>query len=154
MKRLMSIVFAMVLVFSLAATASAEVDLSGLTFDELIALKDQINLAIWNCEEWQEVEVPQGVWEVGADIPAGKWEIKAKTNAETRIIYGTEVKNGGTGVSARAYEHIKDPGYRNYDANKDVTSWIIEVKDGEYLQIEYGSAIFMPYSGKTSLGFK
>ena len=72
MKRTLCIILAFVLVLTLAPAAFADVDLSGMSFDELVALKDQINLALWNSADWQEVTVPQGVWQVGADIPAGK----------------------------------------------------------------------------------
>ena len=58
MKRFFCILFAFVLlpVFSLADLP----DLSGLSYDELVQLRDQINLAIWNSEEWEEVSVPSG----------------------------------------------------------------------------------------------
>ena len=142
------------MMLSISTVVFADIDLSGMNYDELVALKDQINLAIWNSEDWQEVEVPQGVWEVGEDIPVGKWEIKALPGAQTKIVYGTEVKEGGTDVTARSWQRIKDENYRNYDSNEDVTSWIIEVEEGYYLQVEDGPAVFMPYNGKLSLGFK
>lgn len=154
MRRILSLAICAIMMMAISITGFADFDLSGMSYDELVALKDQINLAIWNSNEWQEVEVPQGVWKVGEDIPAGKWEIKALPNADTYVKYGTEVKNGGTDVSSRSHERIKDAGYRNYDANSDVTSWVIEVKDGDYLQIDNGPAVFMPYSGKQTLGFK
>ena len=154
MKKALSLVICAALILSLAIVAYADFDLSGMSYDELVALKDQINLAIWNSAEWQEVEVPQGVWEVGADIPAGKWEIKALPGGDTYIVYGNEVKNGGTDVSARAYQDIVDPEYRNYKEGKDVTSWVIELENGNYVQIKFGNAVFMPYNGKPDLGFK
>lgn len=154
MKKALSFVICAVLILSLAVVGYADFDLSGMSYDELVALKDQINLAIWNSAEWQEVEVPQGVWAVGSDIPAGKWEIKALPGAETYIVYGTEVKNGGTDVSSKSHEHVIDPGYTKYEADKDVTSWVIDLDAGSYVQIKYGTAVFMPYSGKPALGFK
>lgn len=154
MKKMISIIISFVMILSLPFIGYAEIDLSGMSFDELVALKDQINLAIWNSEEWQEVEVPQGVWEVGSDIPVGKWEIKALPNSNTYIKVGKEVRDGGTDVKSKTSEEIRDPGYRHYDANKDVTSWVIELEDGDYLQVDFGPAVFMPYSGKPSLGFK
>ncbi len=50
-------------------------DLQGLSFNELLALREQINLAIWNSNEWQCVEVPAGNYTIGIDIPAGYWTI-------------------------------------------------------------------------------
>ena len=133
---------------------AAEIDLSGMSYLDLVLLKGKINLAIWNSQEWQEVTVPQGVWEVGVDIPAGKWEIKALPGAQTEVVYGDEVRNGGTEVSVQTYKYIRDIDFARYDPNEDVTSWIIELEEGYFVEIEYGSAVFMPYSGKPDLGFK
>ena len=152
MKRIICSVIA-VMLLSCTVPAS-EIDLSGLSYMELVLLKGKINLAIWNSQEWQEVEVPQGVWEVGADIPAGKWEIKALPGAYTHVTYGNELKNGGTDVKTKAYEFIYDPEFIRYDPNSDVTSWIIELEEGYYVEIDEGPAVFMPYSGKPDLGFK
>lgn len=52
MKKFVSLVVAFCLLFAVTS-ASAEVDLSGMTYAELVALKDQIDLAIWNSNEWQ-----------------------------------------------------------------------------------------------------
>lgn len=154
MKRALCIILALVLVLALAPAAFADVDLSGMTFDELVALKDQINLALWNSADWQEVTVPQGVWEIGADIPAGKWTILPEPFGETYIKIGNETKNGGTDVSSKTSELIKDKDYRNFDASKDITSWNVELEAGQFLQVDYGPAVFTPYAGKPSLGFK
>lgn len=153
MKKLISLLCVFVLVLALAPAAFA-VDLNGMSYDELVALKDQINLAIWNSAEWQEVEVPQGVWEVGADIPAGKWTIKALPEADTYLKVGTSLQDGGTSVNFKKTQRIKDAGYRDYDPNSDITSWTYDFKNGEYVQIDYGPAVFTPYAGKPSLGFK
>lgn len=154
MRKVITICITLALVLSLAPAAFADVDLSGMTFDELVALRDQIDLAIWNSQEWQEVEVPQGVWLVGEDIPVGKWTIKALPAADTYIKTGPELKNGGTDVDFKTRQVIKDSGYRDYDAKSDVTSYTIDLKAGTYVQIEYGPAVFTPYAGKPSLGFK
>ena len=49
------------MMLSISTVVFADIDLSGMNYDELVALKDQINRAIWNSDDWQEVEVPQGV---------------------------------------------------------------------------------------------
>ena len=154
MKRALCIIMALVLVLALAPAAFADVDLSGMTFDELVALKDQINLALWNSADWQEVTVPQGVWEIGADIPAGKWTILPTPFADTYIKIGSETKNGGTEVNSKVSQRIKDKDYRDFDASKDITSWNVELEAGQFLQVDYGPAVFTPYAGKPSLGFK
>ena len=131
-----------------------DIGLEGKSYDELVALKDQINKAIWDSAEWQEVEVPQGVWEVGADIPAGKWTILPGASGNTFVKVGTEIKDGGTDVSSKASASVRNDTYKYYKAESDLTSWTYEFTAGEYVKIEFGSAIFTPYAGKPSLGFK
>lgn len=154
MKRVFSLVLACVLILALAPAAFADVDLSGLTFDELVALKDQINLALWNSADWQEVTVPQGVWQVGADIPAGKWTIKPIPWGHSYIRIGNELKDAGTDVKGIASETVNDPDYTYYDATTDKTEWTVDLTEGQYIVVNYGDCIFTPYAGKPSLGFK
>ena len=154
MKRTLCIVLAFILVLALAPAAFAEWDLSGLTFDELVALKDQINRAMWDSADWQEVTVPQGVWQVGADIPAGKWTIKPVPWGHSYIRIGNELKDAGTDVKGIASETVNDPDYEYYDAVKDKTEWTVDLSAGQYVVINYGDVIFTPYAGKPSLGFK
>lgn len=154
MRKVITICITLALVLSLAPAAFADVDLSGMTFDELVALKDQINLALWNSADWQEVTVPQGVWQVGADIPAGKWTIKPVPWGHSYIRIGNELKDAGTDVKGIASETINDPDYEYYDAVKDKTEWTVDLSSGQYIVINYGDVIFTPYAGKPSLGFK
>ena len=154
MKRTLCIILAFVLLITLAPAAFAEWDLSGLSYDDLVALKDQVQRAMWDSADWQEVTVPQGVWEVGADIPAGKWTILAAPFGHTYIRIGSETKNGGTEVSPKVTQRIEDKDYKDYDASEDVTSWNVELVEGQFLQVDYGPCIFTPYAGKPSLGFK
>lgn len=148
MKRVFVLILAVLLI---GALASAEVDLSGMTFDELVSLKDQINLAIWNCQEWQEVTVPMGVWKVGEDIPAGHWSITSNRWAHIQV---------GTALSATGHEiDIMGTSYwysQSIDPNdpSEPSEIDYEFKDGEYVVIEYGDVIFTPFAGKPSLGFK
>ena len=88
MKKLITVILILALILPVAALADLP-DLSGLSFNELVQLRDQLNLAIWNSQEWQ-VTVPIGVWKVGEDIPVGKWTIRAASeneNVGTYIVY-------------------------------------------------------------------
>ncbi len=157
MKKVLSFLIAFCLAVSFVPAAFAEWDLSGMSFDELVALKDQINLAIWNSAEWQEVTVPQGVWQVGADIPAGKWTIKPLQGASTSVETGTSVSEDGTSIpfgSMISIKTIVSTAHKRFDASKHVSEWSVDLHDGEYVKIDDGPAIFTPYVGKPSLGFK
>jgi len=153
MKRLVSVV---VCVLLLICSASAEeLDLSAMTFDELVALREQLNLAIWESEEWQEVTVPAGVWKVGEDIPAGHWTIRPIPNTYILVTYcdklneyGKEPAIGWQGwcdnLTARGEKDL------TYGEPREVD---LDMVDGMYL-LNSGTVIITPYTGKPDLGFK
>lgn len=160
MKKIALLVFALIL----SASALAEIDLSGMTYDELVALKDQINLAIWNSEEWQEVTVPQGRWIVGEDIPAGKWTVKCATMSVDSaalsfaiVTYGERLDDDNDISSSGRYDtFVVHNAYHDFYEKGKVTHVTIDLYDGDIVDIDTGYApvVFMPYSGKPILGFK
>ena len=155
MKKLFALLCILILV---PCMAMAEIDLSGMSYDELVALQERINLAIWNSKEWQEVTVPQGVWKVGEDIPEGHWTITAAGNY-TSIETGTALDDIGKDIDiwqSDGYfcEHIYSPSYFAFDVNQHVQKLDIKLKNGIYIIISSGNAVFTPYAGKPSLGFK
>jgi hypothetical protein len=132
-------------------------DISGLSFDELIQLRDQINLAIWNSQEWQEVTVPPGVYEIGKDIPSGHWSVRpAKGCGPDYIIYASASKDQGHDVDLFAgfyiMEGICDPSSPYYSGEYK-TSTDIDMESGFFVRLDC-TMIFSPYSGKPDLGFK
>ena len=149
-------IFSVFLVFLFLPVVSFAVDLSGMSFNELVALKNQIDLAIWKSSEWQEVLVPQGLWQVGVDIPAGHWTITATGKSYCRIKYG-DVLDDSNEISYRSQNYQSEYIYSKnsvlYDENSSRVQMDIDMKDGFYVQIEQGNCIFTPYSGKPLLGF-
>lgn len=151
------ITLAALFVLSIPCLALADVDLTGMSYDDLVALKDQINLAMWQCEEWQEVTVPQGVWQVGVDIPVGHWTIKAYDGANTSIKYGARLDETGLDIGfgdSDVYKSVKSPLRSTFKQGDDLVQIDIDAKDGYYFVISNGDAVFTPYTGKPSLGFK
>ena len=151
----------MILLLALAlllpVVAAAQVDLSGMSYAELVELRDQINLAMWASDEWQEVTVPQGVWVVGEDIPAGHWTIKAAEGAFSYVKYGDKLDESGKDIDyspAAISEIITSPMASFYNETSDRTEIDVDAQAGYYFVIDSGSVIFTPYSGKPSLGFK
>ena len=147
--------YIMVFLFVFGASYAEDIDLSGMSYDELVALKGRINLAIWNSQEWQEVEVPAGVWEVGVDIPAGHWVIRPVPDTFISVVYcdildeyGKAPGRGWTGwngtLTAQDEKSITAHEPREVDLN---------MKEGMYF-INRGSVIFTPFAGKPDLGFK
>ena len=156
MKRLLAIILVLI---SLVSFASAEVDLSGMTYDELVALKDQINLAIWNSQEWQEVTVPQGEWVVGQDIPVGKWTIEcADVSRDSISLKSCSVKTEYTdnrGWKTGDYYSLYNPNNEYYEDGK-ATEAVLETIEGMIIEVDitYAPVVFTPYTGKPDLGFK
>ena len=130
-------------------------DLSSMSFDELVALKDKINLAIWNSQEWQEVKVPAGLYKVGEDIPAGKWTVLAPDGTYNLVKWGTKPDASGTQLEHNdGSTFIYSTSYESFNPDNDRSQLDIELLDGMYFYVDYGVAIFTPYKGKPDLGFK
>ena len=142
-----------------------KIDLSGLSYDELVALKDRINLAIWNSEDWQEVTVPQGVWKVGEDIPAGTWTVRCADIGrdgymmrECDFSWGENLAKNGLAVEWKGRYDLVTIYNPNNEYYKEgyLTEYTFTVQNGDYIIIDgaYNKAVFTPYAGKPSLGFK
>ena len=158
MKKLNTIILALALILPAAAFADLP-DISGLSYDELVQLKDSINLAMWNSSEWQEVTIPAGVWEVGKDIPEGHWSIRNGVENQLILIvytdkldeYGKDVAYGWNGWQGSLCNKKNRDGsdkWPEYPREAD-----IDMKAGMYF-INKEPVIFTPYTGKPDLGFK
>jgi len=154
MKRTFCIILAFVLLITIAPAAFADVDLSGMSFDELVALKDQINLALWNSVDWQEVTVPQGLYKVGSDIPAGKWTVKAPVGSYTVVKIGSQVDENGTDVDYHGESKpICGDNYSGFAPSSACAFWTVELREDQYVSVKNGDCVFTPYAGN-NLGFK
>ena len=153
MKRFISVLLLLCL---LNVQAIAEIDLSGLTFDELVELRQKCQLEMMSRSEWKEVQVPQGVWEVGKDIPAGDWIIKCADIGQTNVNMRICVVAWGEGYPRdETFEYKKRFGritvanpdnkyYEEYE-NGTPTEAKIHLEAGQYIVIEnhFNAAIFM-----------
>lgn len=155
MKKLL-LVLSLLLAVTICAHAE-DIDLSGLSYAELVALKDRINLAMWESDEWQEVIVPQGVWIVGEDIPAGHWTMKPAGNS---VILNIGDRLGPDGISISSYssiwvnEFIVSSNSPTFDQFNHRDEFSYELENGHYIIITGSSVVFTPYTGKPDLGFK
>ena len=163
MKKIISLLIVSVLLIPCAFADS--IDISSLSFSELMTLRHRCQLAMMESEEYQEVTVPQGLWEVGVDIPVGKWIVKCADTARDRLFLGECHISWGTGKpnSEGIFEYdnrkgrasVYNPNNDNYDEG-EVTEIIIEVEIGDFIYIDssYNKAVFCTYTGKPDLGFK
>lgn len=153
MKKLVCVCLSFLFMFSL--TAFAEVDLSGMSFDELSALRDEALKAMMALDEWQSVEVPAGTYEIGVEIPAGHWNISAAGDQFINLEWGPDLEDGGVQISYlsiydQVFLSLKDGKYAAM-YEQDTVSW--KLTEGSYLRIEGGSVVFTPYTG-ASFSFK
>lgn len=131
-------------------------DIESMSYDELVALKDKINLAMWNSKEWKEVRVPQGVYTVGEDIPEGKWTIKAGNAQCVSLTWCDKLDASGMAASFESeiyvYKVLIDRNNAIYETgNEEETTFTM--KNGQFIIVELGEVIFTPYAGKKDLGF-
>lgn len=157
MKKLTCIVLSMALLCCLVLPVCAEdIDLSALTWEELLELKAAITLEQLTRDEWEEVDVPQGVYKIGEDIPAGKWTIRCKVGNRLRFAWSADLDDSGHDINfftACDIAHLTNPEYKYYEAGDDV-EYTFEAINGYYIVIEDSPATFTPYAGTKDLGFK
>ena len=159
MKKLLSFILVLLMCSPLAL---ADIDLSGLSFEELAKLRDQCQYEMWQRNEWQEVRVPQGIWEVGVDIPAGEWTVMCADEGLWDFAYitiGSKLNINKTEIeyswdTSTVMIYKASTNNDNYKGNS--TSANITLVKGQYIDIAYNycAVIFTPYTGKPSLGFK
>lgn len=139
MKKTVCFLLCIGVLFACLNVSKAEsIDLSSMSFEELLTLQQKVNQAIFSCDEWKEVEVPLGVWDIGKDIPAGRYELVPGENASTYtypyIVYYLERHENGTPNKIRGQYRIKSG-----------ETLVIELFEGNVLKIEDCSVIFRKY---------
>lgn len=131
--------------------------LDNLTYQDLISIKDRLNLAIWNSYRWDRVVVPAGVYRVGKDIPVGNWKIEAPDTSYINISYGSALNDIHLNMelSYLAWDiSLYNETYKRYKKG-DITSTDIDAEEGFFVGIKMGVyACFTPVTEKKGLGFK
>ncbi len=159
MKRITALIAALLL---LASTAVAEIDLSGMTLEEMIELHEQIQLALF--EQAKSVVVPQGIWLVGKDIPAGTYLIRCAdlSRSESSMRFCT-FKWGTTkpddlgffeGKTQIGLVSLYNPNNSHYIEGQ-TSELVVELEDGMYVYIgKINNRVeFFQYTGTPSFSF-
>lgn len=149
MKKLLAVLLVLCL---LPWVYAEDIDLSGLSFEELRALQNRIAEEIVSRPEWKMVSVPPGIYKIGVDIPAGDWCIKCGKSEYgfVSLIYNDEINEAGTKVETLRNEFYGMI-YENGD-DKHMEFLNVKLIAGYYLQIDLGQAIFTP-PVRIDLGF-
>ena len=132
MKKALCFILITILTLFTFTVYADSIDLSGMSFDDLKALQEQVNTALWASDGWKEVTVPVGVYVVGSEIPAGKWTIKrAFPNEYSYFRVGQRFENG----------EVCD-----YSFTSDLESEInVILVEGSYIEITYFPVVFTKY---------
>lgn len=155
MKRFCAAVSAVLLAACLVTPATAVgVDLSAMSWGELLELKAEINRELCSRDEWEQVEVPQGVWVVGEDIPEGMWTVTAGSGYALLLKWGYSLRENGNVDWSKSPSNVENIYPANDAENGEMTQYSFEAKKGMHIQVEYATAIFTTYTGKPDLGFK
>lgn len=136
MKKLLALILVAMMV---AFHASAEnVNLDGMSVEQLQSLQDRIQKALWNHPDIEEVTVPAGLYQIGKDIPAGKWQIFALPSAKAKIDYGSKLNSSKTSVSwvsSGDSKTVYGTRYWAYDEG-DLTSWTLTLTTTYYIEFD------------------
>lgn len=135
MRRLFALVLVFLMMFCSVATAES-IDLTALTFEELIALRQEIDMLLFASDEYKDVPVPAGDYVIGEDIPAGTYSLDSDGYAMISVY--ADASKDLMGMDAC------------HSVGGGETVGKIELKDGQVIEIQMGSIIFKTYTG---LGF-
>ena len=157
MKRLLCLFLALVL-FPVVSLADLP-DLSGLSFDELVMLRQEALLAMWNSEQWQEVRVPAGVYEIGTEIPEGYWTLTPNSGDAVWFVYCDQLNESRTtfGPDCDVWDTYMVNSARTlkkeYVDKSALHELNIYLNAGRFIIVPC-ETVFTPYTGKPDLGFK
>lgn len=112
--------------------AAEAIDLSGMSFAELQELQAKVMQQLWTNEEWIEVEVPVGVYEVGDEIPAGKWMVSRSDNKYAYFRVANEYSNG----EVHSYTQT---------TNLETPAKVI-LENGQYIEVSNHPVVFTTYT--------
>lgn len=153
-----ALIIFLLFVLCIPCACSEEINLDALSFQQLAALRDRIQLVMMQRDEWQEVTVPQGVYEVGKDIPEGEWTISAAPGGSSIVIICDALDRTGASDSYSGKYHemfqIDSKSYIYYSEGVSRLTVNANLKSGLYVVIKISGVVFTPYTGKPDLGFK
>ena len=123
------------------------------TLTELLALEEQIRMALKETDQWQETTLPLGAYQVGTDIEAGHWMFLPPDDESLPIVtWGTELDETGWFFDYEneiLSETIMHPNHYsavsrdNWHRSLDLT--LIE---NTYIVVQRNEVVYTPYIGK------
>ena len=152
MKRFVGLLLVL-MVFTCGTAAAEHIDMTGISYEELAELVTRAHYEMMQSDEWEEVQVPIGLYLIGRDIPAGKWEVEVDGNLYgMSVIYFLGVKLNENKTELDAWD--TKTSFITISPNstgRAITT--ITLQTGYYFQVASYPCIFRHYSG-TPFTFK
>lgn len=124
-----------VFIFLVPSFALADIDLSGMDYDDLIALKQQVDLLIMQSDHYKEITLTIGLWKVGQDIPAGTY-ILSPSSDYSSVVYGSTVEDTENSMNAFDLGNVGE-----FLDSGD--TWRLTLSEGKYVYISHGPVTFI-----------
>ncbi len=134
MKKLITIILILAMLLRAAALADLP-DISGLSNDELLELREKIQLQLFSSKLVDGITVPPGEYIIGEDIPEGSYRVCAiSLERNSMVIIYSAGKNVLTSYA------IGDL-YGAYEVGK------LPLENGMIIEVDFAPVIFYPYAG-------
>lgn len=111
MKNIVSVFLCLVILScALTVPAARAENVSEMSYERLIQLRQRVDQEIISRPEWKEVTVPAGIYKIGEDIPAGTYSIRLPNadGCENFSVWGKEYENYIDGGGCIASELLDD----------------------------------------------
>ena len=135
MKKLAAFILALCLMVPVLSLADpVTIDLSEMSFEDLVALKNEVNAAIIATGESKDVAVPMGDYIVGRDIPAGAYKASMSRGAVVAMLVIYDKPDGDILGFYTTSEEDPEIG-------------LIQLEDGNLLEITFAAFVFNKFAG-------
>lgn len=144
MKKLVALVLVMLLALSFSY-ASAEVKIDdGIPLSQKQAILLTVLESMWQSDEWQRVEVPAGVYEIGVEIPEGEWTISDDSMFIVGV--GTKLDETKTGIDKKSQKF-----WDLINMKEFTNGWTVKLVKGDFIYLSDSVTFTTPIKGQ---GFK
>lgn len=125
---------------------------------DLVSLREDITLSLLSSPEYESVNVPAGVYQVGTDIPEGKWSLTSSVKTDMDI--GSKLKDNGHEIQYGGDYYVTDSDLRFtygylYKDNEYVPTIYqnVDLPMDAYVVISKGSVDFSTFIGQPDFLF-
>lgn len=134
MKRILVLALALALLLTIPVLAAD--DLSGMTLNQLLTLRTDIEAELLNRGEKKSFTVPAGVYEVGLDFPEGTYAISLGSGFLATLLIGTSES------ALEAYDVIA-----MHAVSQESIIGKLKLEKGRFVSVSSAPLVFSIYTG-------